>query len=85
MISLPMISDSKSRIDLRTAGEHHGALLEESAGQIVLETADATVRVVHARAGGALHQVLDHLALTERVEDRRHGPQFQRIDPLNMR
>ena len=43
------------------------------------------VRVVHPRAGRRLHQVLDHLALAERVEDRRHRAELERVRALNIR
>ena len=79
MISLPMISVSYSRMRWRASARTSAGSLQEPARQIVLQPADAAVRVVHARAGDRLHQVLDHLALAERVEDRRHRAELQRV------
>ena len=63
---------------MRTASTHCARLLQEPGRQVVLQPAHAAVRVVHPRAGRRLHEVLHHLALDERVEDRRHRPQLQR-------
>ena len=79
MISLPMIRVSYSLIALRTCARTSCRLPDEAGRQVVLQTADAAIRVVHARAGARLHQVLDHLPLAEGVEDRRHGAELERI------
>jgi hypothetical protein len=47
--------------------------------QVLLEAPDAVEHVVHAPAGDLLHDVLQLLALPERVEDRSDAAQLQRV------
>ena len=51
----------------------------QPAGQVLLEAADPVEHVVHPAAGDLLHDVLELLALPERVEDRGDPAQFQRV------
>jgi hypothetical protein len=61
--------------------EDLGRLLQPPARQVVLQSTRPDEREVHPRAGGALHERLDHLAFDERVEDRRHRAELERIGP----
>ncbi len=65
------------------ARAHRGDRLTRACGpagrQVLLEAADAVEHVVHAPAGDLLHDVLEHLALAERVEHRRDPAQLQRV------
>jgi len=55
--------------------------VEPPGWEVLLEPADAVEHVVHPPAGGFLHDRLQLLALTERVEHRGDGAQFDRIGP----
>ena len=52
---------------------------EPTCGQVRLEAADPVEHVVHAAAGGLLHDRLELLPLAERVEDRRDGAELERV------
>ena len=50
-------------------------------GQVVLQATRPDVGVMQPRARRRLHQRLDHLALDERVEDRGHRAELERVGP----